>query len=284
MAEGGSSKDDRFVQRLKWRDGNVAASWNSFKAQLKIYMIAKKFSDMSDDEQIANVLLLMGAESVPIYEQFIFDEGKEDQKKNLTNVLKFFDRHFEPVKNVIYERVKFNSMVQGELSIHQFITNIQTQADVCEYGTMRLELIRDRIIVGVKDNRLREYLIDLEDNSLHRCIEKAKQYVSQHEQSARMNIQSDVNMDAVNHYRSRQQVNFNQNQVTKAAEKCFYCPRGTHKPDKCPARKSTCRACHKKGHWALSRACKASVKSSGEKSAQEVTEDLEGLFLGSDSD
>lgn len=115
---------------------------------------------MGDEEQIANLLLLMRSDSVPIYKQFTFTSG---QTKNLGTVISMFDKHFEPVKNVIFERVKFNSIKQGSLSIHQFITQLQSQADNCDYGTIRDEMIRDRIVVGVCDDKLREYLIDVED-------------------------------------------------------------------------------------------------------------------------
>ena len=78
MAEGGA---DRFVKKLNFSGGNVAAEYKMFKDQLAIYKIAKKFSDMPQEEQIANTLLLMGSESVPIYQQFTFDESKEDKKR-----------------------------------------------------------------------------------------------------------------------------------------------------------------------------------------------------------
>jgi len=77
-------------------------------------------------------------------------------------------------------RVKFNSITQGNNTIHQFITELQSQAANCEYGAVRDYLIRDRIVIGVNDSKLREYLIDLEDLTLLKCIQKAKQYVSNH--------------------------------------------------------------------------------------------------------
>ena len=65
---------------------------------------------MREEEQIANLLVLMGPESVPIYSQFEFDEAVDTRKKTLRNVISMFDKHFEPVKNVIHGRVKFNSI------------------------------------------------------------------------------------------------------------------------------------------------------------------------------
>ena len=69
---------------------------------------------------------------------------KKDKQKTLGNVLRMFEEHCEPVKNIICERIKFNSLRQGELSIHQSITALQSQADVCNYGEMRNKLVRGK--------------------------------------------------------------------------------------------------------------------------------------------
>ena len=282
MAEGG--KDERFVQRLNFSGSNMSAGWKKFKAQLNIYKIAKKFSEMPEEEKIANTLLLMGSESVPIYEQFTFVDTVEDQKKTLVNVLAMFDKYFEPVKNIIYERVKFNSIVQGDLPIHQFIIKLQSQADVCDYGTKKDELVRDRIVVGVRDKRLREYLIDLEDLDLQKCILKSKQFISHHEQSERLaGNTNDCNLDVIRqqNYRAGPREENKQKGSSKTLWKnCAFCKYGPHAKESCPARNALCNVCKMRGHWAKSKACKGRRASSN----NEVTEDVEGLFLGSESE
>ena len=59
---------------------------------------------------------------MPIFDQFTFSEDVEGQRRTLDNVIAIIDRHFEPVKNVIFERVKFNPITLETQSIHQFIT------------------------------------------------------------------------------------------------------------------------------------------------------------------
>lgn len=292
------SKEDRFVQRLNFGGDNLALSWKTFKAQFAVVKIAKKYADMGAEEQIANLLLLMGSDSVPIFNQFTFNEEVEGQKRTLDNVIAMFDRHFEPVKNVIFERVKFNSIKQGTQSIHQFITQLQSQADNCDYGDMREEMIRDRIVVGVSDDKLREYLIDVEDLDLARCIRKSKQYVSHHAQAARLACThvGEENLDAVrpsrgtNYARSNEEgkqdkSNSERRQGAMGKEKprCEYCNRAAHHRDRCPARNSICHRCKNRGHWARAKACRSVNKARTDEVACE--EELEGLFLGtSDSE
>ena len=291
MAE---SKEEKFVKQLDFSSVSLAADWRRFKSQFAVFKVAKKFSAMDDEEQIANLLVLMGPDSVPIFDQFVFDETKDAEKKTLTNVLKFFDDHFEPVKSVIFERVKFNSMKQGSQPLHRFITLLQTQANNCDYGGMKDELVRDRIIVGVADDKLRDYLIDLDNLDLQRCITKAKQYISHHEQTAKI---SGDDVDVVQSsgfvsrgptlVKGRQGVlapapGGQQRSSEGAHKRCVARNKPAHAKDFCPARRSRCNRCNLVGHWAASSLCKGGADRSA--SVKEVQEDLEGLFLGSESD
>ena len=285
-----NSKDEKFVKRIDVSSANVAASWKLFKSQFGIFKIAKKLAAMTQEEQICNMLVQMGPDSVQIYEQFTFDETKDDQKKTLANTITFFDSYFEPVKNVIFERAKFNSMKQGDTSIHQFIVNLQQQAAYCEYAEVKSQLIRDRIIVGVKDQRLREYLIDLEALDLPKCIQKAKQYTSNHGQAAKFQDCEKDNLDAVSGQKwDRGQARKPESKLS-ASSPCFWCGKSFHRGNRCPAKESVWRVCQSKGHWAKSRACKDKSGTRKEKKPEAAMEvelslddTMDGLFLGSDS-
>ena len=90
---------DKFVRKLDLTASNVAAQWQTFKSQFSIYQVAKDYSKMSEEVKIANMLLLMGRDCVPIYDQFTFSDSVENTKKTLVNTITMFDNHFEPVKN-----------------------------------------------------------------------------------------------------------------------------------------------------------------------------------------
>ena len=140
-----ASEDKKFVRPLDFSAGNLAAAWKVFKDQFSIYNVVKKLGGMTVDEQIGHMLMCMGSDAVPIYSQFTFSTTEENRKKKLANVIAMFDEYFEPVKNVIFERSIFNKIVQepGQ-SLHQFIVKLQVQAENCEYGAMRDQLVRDR--------------------------------------------------------------------------------------------------------------------------------------------
>ena len=62
-------------------------------------------------------------------------------------------------KNVIYERARFNKRNQlPNESVEQFITEVHRLGDSCEFGEMKEELIRDCLVVGIRDHSLSERL------------------------------------------------------------------------------------------------------------------------------
>ena len=59
--------------------------------------------------------------------------------------------------NTIYERARFNRRVQNDSEpIDCFVTDLHTLSENCQYGSLRDERIRDRIVVGIRDKALSE--------------------------------------------------------------------------------------------------------------------------------
>ena len=84
--------------------------------------------------------------------------SKEDRKK-YDVVKEKFDGHFVQRRNVIFERAKFNMRrhEEGE-SVDTFITSLYELAEHCGYGDLHNEIIRDRIVVGIRNSALSEKL------------------------------------------------------------------------------------------------------------------------------
>ena len=87
-----------------------------------------------------------------------------------------FVAHFLVKRNIIFERAKFNlrSHQDGE-SVDNFITDLCCLAEYCEFGTLRGDRIRDRIVVGINDKKLSEQLQLDSKLTLEKAITKTRQ-------------------------------------------------------------------------------------------------------------
>ena len=73
--------------------------------------------------------------------------------------------------NIIYERYRFNNRNEdaGE-SIDTYGSNLRSLTDTCNFGTLKEEMIRDRIVCGVRDSSLRKKLLQVPELTLEKCI------------------------------------------------------------------------------------------------------------------
>ena len=80
-------------------------------------------------------------------------------RRKYDSVMGKFDEHFKVRKNVIYERARFNRRDQKEgESAEEYITALYGLIETCEYGALKEEMLRDRLIVGIRDTALSERL------------------------------------------------------------------------------------------------------------------------------
>ena len=73
-----------------------------------------------------------------------------ESRDDLKCLLGKFKAVCEPEKNIIMEQDTFNSRVQGpDEDIQKFVADLQTLAASCEYGSLKDELVRDRVVFGI---------------------------------------------------------------------------------------------------------------------------------------
>ena len=147
--------------------------WEKWKNRFQQYRLASGLSDEAEPRQVSTLLYCMGEGSEDVLNMTGISD---DDKKKYDSVLAKFDAHFKVRKNIIFERACFNQRKQepGE-SAELYITIIHQMADKCEYGNMKDELIRDRLVVGIRDKALSERM--QMESAL--TLEKAKTLIRQ---------------------------------------------------------------------------------------------------------
>lgn len=83
----------------------------------------------------------------------------DTDRKEYKLVLGKFDEFFKVRKNVIFETARFNwcNQLEGESS-EQYVTVLHSLAENSNYGNLKHEMIRDRIVVGIRDTALSDHL------------------------------------------------------------------------------------------------------------------------------
>ena len=149
--------------------------WPKWRRRFEQFRVASGLCKEDEERQVSMLLYCLGDDADDVLTS---TNISGDNCKKYTEVLEKFDGHFKVRKNVIFERARFNARVQAEgESIEQYITSLYNLIEHCEYGTLKVEMIKDRVIVGIRDSSLSERL--QMDESL--TLEKAKKLVPQRE-------------------------------------------------------------------------------------------------------
>ena len=242
-----------------------------------------------DQEQIDTLIYCMGDEAEDLLNSL---KLTDEQKKKYELTKKRLDEHFSPQKNAIFERAKFNFRVQKEgESVDSFITDLFTLAEKCDYGDLHDELIRDRIVVGIRDGKLSERMQLDAGLTLKSAMDKVRQSESVRKQQGVLRNAATSVSGAAEVAKVTKRVNTQKKYPGRGgfkphSFKSDYSPKGksgpdskckncgrTHEPKSCPAWGRECHFCKKKGHFKQFCRIKNSVH------AVESSEDAEVCFL-----
>ena len=127
--------------------------WTKWKQQFECFRSASGLSKESKTQQVSALLYCMGEQSDSMSSS---TNISADDRNNYSLVIAKFD-DYQVCRNVIFERARFNrrNQLPGE-SIEQHITVLYTLIETCQYGDLTDKLLRDRIVVGIRDNALSE--------------------------------------------------------------------------------------------------------------------------------
>ena len=251
--------------------------WTKWKKRFDQYRIASGLAEEDEIRQVSMLLYCMGDEADTV----LTSTGiSQDDRKKYERVIATLDAFFKVRTNVIYERAKFNRRDQREgESVEQYISALYELVESCEYGRLRDEMLRDRIVVGIRDLRLSERLQMDANLTLDNAKKAVRQKEAVHKQTKSLqgdgSKQNPVVVDELKgSYVRKKTTSGGKNPGN--AQQCTRCGQEKHaSADKCPAQKATCHKCKRKGHY--SSVCFSKTVASATQELEEVT--LDDVYL-----
>nr|XP_012235931.1 PREDICTED: uncharacterized protein LOC105680077 [Linepithema humile] len=243
-------------------------SWAMWLKRFERYVSVANLKDRAESEKIDLLLYTMGEKAEEILAQI----STGSNLATLRAVTDKFTEYFSPKKNTIFERYKFNSRKQqlGE-SVDSFVTALYSLAETCEYGVLKEELIRDQIVIGVKDARISERLQLSADLTLEKALNMARQAETQAKEGKMLRKEAE----------SEQKQRDSKNKMQRGNEICGRRGKAKHADfKKCPAHETICHNCQKMGYW--DKMCKSKkVRRVKEQEDDEGNDsDTSTIFLG----
>ena len=241
---------------LAIHDQNAAEKWKKFRLAWTSYALAAELGKKSEAVQVATLLTVIGEEARDVYSTFT-DWADEADATKIAPVLQKFAEYCQPRKNVPFERYRFNRRTQeaGE-SYDQYKTALRKLAESCDFDTITPdEMLRDRLVFGIRDSKVRERLLRESKLSLAKTDEICRASESMQSQ---MKIVGDLTEPEANKVEQpnwrkskktpRRRPQQGQGRRGKECEKCGY--QHQENLESCPAIGQECLKCGKRNHFA----------------------------------
>ncbi|XP_037565227.2 uncharacterized protein K02A2.6-like [Dermacentor silvarum] len=228
--------------------GNLSEQWKRFKQKFDLFIVATTTKEQPRTEAAKAALLLSvaGDEALDVFNTFKFEA--QESKEDYSTIVQKFESYCSEVSNEVHERYLFRSRKQADGEpFEKFLRDLKKQAAQCNFGEQRDSMIRDQIVFGTNNSKLREKMLREQQLTLVKAEEfcKVAESVAQRNEVWRA---TDSHIDAIagpaNVPKSRNAQDGNKQY------RCTKCDR-RHRPRQCPAYGKKCNICHLPNHFAV---------------------------------
>ena len=234
----------------------------------------------------ATLLTCFQPSALKVYNSLSFVEKAD--KTDIDVVLSKISEFCKGVVNETYERYPFNMWSQAAnegIDVHY--AALLRIAENCKFGNLEQSLLKDQIVIGVRDPAFCKHLLYEKKLTLQKCLEMARSFKATNTQLQSMSSaalsDADVNFVHKGKGRRRQKpkpkhspssgadvapwIARSPSRATSGRHDrdshCYYCGGQNHLRKDCPASESVCHKCNRRGHYQM--VCKS-------KSVREISE------------
>ena len=237
---------------------NIAENWKVWKQVWTNYMVIAKLDSQPPEYKVALFLHCIGVDALKIFNGFQFDQPED--RNNMAKIIEKFDQFTIGELNETFERYTFNSRNQEENeSIDVYVTALRTLAKTCNFcDCMQDTIIRDRIVLGIRDKQTRKRLLQERKLTLKKCIDLCKSSEATNAQlktisGAQSGQTEDVHSVKDKHQKRRDDRSKKireREPETKSRKTCKFCGRAHRfEKGKCPAWGAKCTKCGGRNHF-----------------------------------
>jgi hypothetical protein len=240
--------------------GDLYQKWRKFKQQLRIFISAAGLEKVTESRK-ANILLnCIGQDAQDLYFNILKKEDTTIPKYE--ELITLYDGYFEPKQNELISTFHFNNRVQEEdESFDSFYSEIRKLVKSCNFKELEDRMLRDRIVMGVRDKKMQQKLLETSDLTLDRAVDRcrAAELSQEHARTMQKNERvhgSPMLVDVLRRQQNEDKYNNNMNKLNKTKPiynsyfyHCLKCDRD-HGPRECPAYGKLCMNCQRMNHFA----------------------------------
>ena len=216
-----------------------------FSAYLERARIFFAANDIAEEKQVLVFLNAIGASMYSLARSLL--APTDPMTKLLKEITDMLSAHFEPKPQIVVERYHFHKREQasGE-SVADYVAELRRLASKCKFENFLDDALRDRFIVGLRNNNILKRLLTEPDLTLARAVAFTQNMEAAHANAQVMKMPTaSLTVGQVE-------------QAVKERVPCYHCANVGHSGASCRFCETVCHKCKKRGH--LARVCRSVTK------------------------
>lgn len=243
-----------------------------------------------NENKLPLLYTMMGQDAYEILCDKLLPGKPTDPEVTYESAKSLLKEHLEPKALEIYECFKFHCCKQAQTeSIAQFVDNLKRLAAHCNFDVYLDKAVRNQLVLGVKEQKIQDRLLEQDDLTLEKAIALAKSLELSLKGTSEMKKASiEVNAIEKRSFKSKptnqrapkKKKNYVSQNKSSNNKCCYRCGAETHLANACKHKDTVCDYCKKKGH--LERVClqaKAEKKEGNKKLQNGYVETVQSNYM-----
>ena len=134
--------------------------WRAYMERFDLYRVA---NDIDTSEKKRAVLLsVCGPKTYQHIRSVVAPTKPID--KSYEDIIALITKYYSPEPSFIMQRFKFHSRTRGKgESVAEYVAALRQLSEFCNYGDKLLDMLRDKLVVGINDERIQRKLLTESD-------------------------------------------------------------------------------------------------------------------------
>lgn len=242
-----------------------AQTWEEYSEILEQFFVANEIED--EGKQRAILISVVGPQTYSTMRNLL--SPIKPSEKTYQELITLLKNHFNPQPSEIVQRFKFDSRTKKPTeTVTEYVAELRRLAQDCNYGTTLDQMLRDRLVCGIEEDRVQRRLLSEPNLTFETAFKIA--LASEAANKNVLDLHSKSNIQTCNSVRFKARKPSHEIREEpgeqKEAKACYRCHGKSHMPNECRFKKDTCYVCGKIGH--IARAC----RNKGKQRGRDVTE------------
>ncbi|XP_062608629.1 uncharacterized protein K02A2.6-like [Saccostrea cucullata] len=233
------------IGKIEQFDDSVE-SWESYEERLQAFFLA---NDIDNNHKVPALISLIGPKTCTLLKNLI--APAKATEKSIKDLLKALREHLSPKPSVIAERFRFHKRNQRpDESVLSYMAELRNLATHCQFEAALSDTLRDRLVVGLRQETIQKRLLSEKDLDLEKAINLAVAMETAARDAAEVQGGKSETVNKISTLRNANPQPHARSTTQKHS--CYRCD-GDHPASQCRHTNTVCSFCRKVGH--IERAC-----------------------------